>query len=264
MAKKSRRKGPRRHRVEITPREGGGRALEVNGVVQSISVDAAPNPLTHPTPSPSPTGRGVSGREGGTWGEVSKVGARPVSSVSTPASAHDSPPARLGYWELLLPPAGSCPRRALFLGLGGGTIAALLARACPGVAMVGIERDETVLTLARLEFGLDAIPALEIVVADAFAEVALRAEREPASYDFICLDLYEGGRLAPGSLATTFLRQLATLLTPSGLLSVNLIVTGRQGEQLHRLSRVFTTLREQRLHGNLVVHARPRAAPDEE
>lgn len=249
MAKKSRRKGPRRHRVEITPREGGGRALEVNGVVQSISVE-----------------HGEGHRDGQGLGrdEAERlVGATPVSPDSTPTPLPGALPARLGYWELLLLPVGSCPKRALLLGLGGGTVAALLARRCPGVAMVGIERDETVLTLARLEFGLDAIPGLEVVVADAFVEVALRAEREAASYDFICLDLYESGRLAPGSLATTFLRRLATLLTPTGRLSVNLIVTSRQGEQLHRLSRVFTTLREQRLHGNLVVHARQREPGDD-
>lgn len=248
MAKKSRRKGPRRRHVEITPREGGGSALEVDGVVQSISVE---HHVRH-----------HAGHHAGRGETERIVGARPVSPASPADSPSGTPTTRLGYWELLLPPPDACPKRALLLGLGAGTVAALLARACPGVAMVGIERDETVLTLARLEFGLDEILGLEVVVADAFAEVVQRAEREPASYDFICLDLYESGRLAPGSLATTFLRQLATLLTPSGTLSVNLIVTGRQGEQLRRLARVFVVLRERRLRGNLVLHARPRVPDD--
>jgi spermidine synthase len=151
----------------------------------------------------------------------------------------------------------TCPRRALIVGLGGGTVAALLARRCAGVEIVGVERDETVLALARAEFGLDEIAGLRVVVADAFAEVAARAEREPGGYDYICLDLYEGGRLAPGTLATAFLRQLAALLAPSGTLAVNLLVTGRLGEQQHRLRRVFAVVEERRTRGNVVVLARP-------
>jgi spermidine synthase len=164
-----------------------------------------------------------------------------------------------GYWKLLLPASG-CPRRALILGLGGGTVAALLARCCPGVTMVGIERDETVLALARTEFALDAIAGLEVVVADAFAWVAGAAEDEAeqarGAFDYICLDLYDGGRLAPGTLASPFLRHLAALLALDGTLVVNLIVTGRLGEQLHRLRRVFAVVREERVRGNVVVHLR--------
>jgi spermidine synthase len=234
MAKKRRHKAPRRQVIASAPRAGGGRALEVDGVVQSVSVDAEP----------------AHGRAGvaGTADETSL------------ASTTDVAPGALGYWELMLP--DSCPRRALVLGLGGGTVAALLARRCHGVSLVGVERDETVLALARTEFGLDAIPSLAVVVTDAFAEVAERAEREPGSYDYICLDLYEGDRLAPGSLATAFLRQLATLLDPRGTLAVNLLITGRLGEQMRRLRRVFEIERERRTRGNIVVHARASLASE--
>jgi len=165
-----------------------------------------------------------------------------------------------GYWGLMLP--ARCPRRALLLGLGGGTVAALLARRCPGVALVGVERDEAVLALARAEFGLDAIPGLTVVIADAFADVAERAAGEPGGYDLICLDLYEGGRMAPGALATDFLRQLALLLAPDGILAVNLMRGGRLAEHLHRLGRVFAIERERCARGNLVVHCRALAGED--
>jgi spermidine synthase len=159
-----------------------------------------------------------------------------------------------GYWELMLPI--DCPRRALIVGLGGGTVAALLARRCPVVQIVGIERDQTVFALARTDFGLDEIAGLTVVVADAFTDIPARAEREPGRYDFICLDLYEGGRLTPGTLATAFLRQLAALLSPAGTLSVNLFTTSRLGEQLHRLRRVFVVERELRTRGNVIIHGR--------
>src|SRR5689334_290097 len=74
-----------------------------------------------------------------------------------------------GYWPLMLPER--CPRRALLLGLGGGTLAALLARRCQRAAVVGVERNTEVLVLARREFGLDALVGLEVVEADAFAWV---------------------------------------------------------------------------------------------
>jgi SAM-dependent methyltransferase len=165
------------------------------------------------------------------------------------------PGPRGGYWGLMLPPG--CPRRALLLGLGGGTVARLLARRCPSVEIVGIERDATVLATARADFDLDAVPQLAPVEADAFQWVQTHAELEASRYDLICLDLFEGGRLAPGALATPFLRALAGLLAPGGVLTMNLMETARTADQLHRLRRVFAVERELRLRGNLIIHARP-------
>jgi spermidine synthase len=94
-----------------------------------------------------------------------------------------------------------------------------------------------------------------IVEADAFEWVNGDAKSGVERFDLICMDLFEAGRLAPGALGTTFLRQVGALLEPGGVLTVNLMVTGRTPEQLHRLGRVFRIVRELRLRGNLVVHA---------
>lgn len=219
MAKKRRRGQTRRLPVRTAPRENWGIALEVGGVVQSVSVpdDVAPDaPAPDQDPRPGPGG---------------------------------------GYWGLLLPPG--CPRRALLLGLGGGTVAKLLARRCPDTEMIGVDREAEVIVVARSDFGLDDVSRLAIVEADAFAWVAAHAASEPDSFELICLDLFEAGRLALGTLATPFLRQLAALLAPGGILTVNLMVTARTPDQLHRLRRVFDVRRELRLRGNLVVHAAP-------
>lgn len=164
-----------------------------------------------------------------------------------------------GYWELMLPPG--CPANALLLGLGGGTVAQLLAWRCPDARMVGVEHDPAVLAIARETFGLASLRQLRIVEGDAFAwmdaqfvdegqTLAEHAER----FDLICVDLFDAGRMAPGVLATRFLRRLAALLTADGIASFNLMVTGRTPEQFHRLRRVFSVVREQRLGGNIVVH----------
>ena len=204
MTKRRRRRTrPRRLPVTTSPREGWGTALEVGGVVQSVSV-----------PASSP------------------------DDASAPRDAEPRPGPGGGYWGLLLPPG--CPGRALLLGLGAGTVAQLLARRCPDTALVGVERDPQVLVVAREAFALDGLARLEVVEADAFTWVAEHAVSAPGTFDLICLDLFEAGRLAPG-----------------GTLTVNLMVTARTPEQVQRLRRVFTVTRELRLRGNLVVHARP-------
>jgi predicted O-methyltransferase YrrM len=221
VTKKRRRAHNRRLPVTLSPREAWGVALEVGGVVQSVSVpDEEDSTATqgHEVPRPGPGG---------------------------------------GYWGLMLP--SGCPGRALLLGLGGGTVAWLLARRCPGVEIVGVERDAEVLATARAALGLDAIPQLTAVEADAFAWVAEHAQSEPGTFDLVCLDLFEAGRLALGTLATPFLRQTAALLAPGGTLTVNLMVTARTPDQIHRLRRVFHLKRELRLRGNLVLHAAPLA-----
>lgn len=192
------------------------------------------------------------------WGVALEVGGV-TQSVSVPDGTARAdgdwprPGPGGGYWGLMLP--AHCPRRALVLGLGGGTVAHLLARRCPDVHIVGVERDAEVLAVARAELGLDAIPHLDVVEADAFEWVAAHSADEPASFDLVCLDLFEAGRLALGALGTPFLRQVAALLAPEGTLTVNLMVTARTPDQVHRLRRVFVVRRELRLRGNLVVHA---------
>ena len=225
MAKKRRRKS-RHLPVRVTPREGWGIALEVAGVVQSVSV-----------PDDEEAGK-------------------PHTSLAS-HSEEPQPGPGGGYWGLMLPPG--CPRRALLLGLGGGTVASLLARRCPNAEIVGVDNDPEVLAVARSDFGLDALPHLRVELVDAFTWDAGHVASEPRTFDLICLDLFQAGRLTLGTLATPFLRQVAALLAPGGTLTVNLMVTARTLDQVHRLERVFTLRRELRLRGNLVVHATPRA-----
>ncbi len=72
-------------------------------------------------------------------------------------------------WDAMLPRRR--PVNALILGLGGGTIATLMTRRWGALPIVGVERDPQVVTLARREFGLNALPNLHIVTDDAFAFV---------------------------------------------------------------------------------------------
>jgi spermidine synthase len=71
-----------------------------------------------------------------------------------------------GYWAAMLPSLP--PRRALILGLGGGTLARLLAaRFGKSVRMVGVDDDVAIIETARAA-GWLAVPNLELVVGEAF------------------------------------------------------------------------------------------------
>ncbi len=232
--------------VRVEARAGGGLALLVGGVTQSITLadDAPAAPDAEPSES-----------QADQPAAQTPTTAQPRGHHIAADHAHRP---RYGYWELMLPASPNvCPRSALLLGLGGGTIAALLARRCPTTQMIGVERDETVLATAYAELGLGDIPRLAVVVSDAFTWVAAQANSSAADhYDLICLDLFEGGRLALGALGTPFLRQVGALLAPGGLLTVNLLANARTPGYLRRLETVFTVERVAPLYGNRVVHCR--------
>ena len=134
-------------------------------------------------------------------------------------------------WDALIPPQPV--RNALILGLGGGTVATLMTRAYGPIPITGVELDPAVAWLARREFGLDALPNVEVVVANAFTYV----QQCHDTYDAICLDLYTAGKMAHGVLAGNFLRDLVRILAPSGVVMVNLWRSPYLGDQLRHITR---------------------------
>jgi spermidine synthase len=153
-----------------------------------------------------------------------------------------------GYWAALLPAVR--PRRALVLGLGGGTVVYLLHRRFGPVAVVGVEQDEQVLALAGEAFGLD-LPGLEIVQDDAFTFVVRCRER----FDYLCVDLYQGAELQRGILARPFLRRLKALATPGAEIALNLFRDRRAAQHVQRIGRVLNVRSAERVGQNLVVKA---------
>ena len=155
-------------------------------------------------------------------------------------------------WDAMLPQER--PANALILGLGGGTIASLLVQRWGPVPIVGVERDPVVAWLAEHEFGLAALPNVEIVVADAFAYVR-RCQRQ---FDAICVDLYVAGRMSHGVLGGAFLRDIERLLTTEGTVTVNLWRTPYLSDQLQRLRRSLDVRELTAVDENVVVSCGPR------
>jgi spermidine synthase len=150
-------------------------------------------------------------------------------------------------WDAMLP--SERPERMLILGLGGGTMAALLTKRWGEVPIVGVERDPAVVWLARTEFGLDALEHVQIVTEDAFTFV----RRCEDCFDAICVDLYTAGKMAHGVLDPTFLRDVAELLIPDGVVMFNLWRSPYLADQLRRLKRVFAVREVVEVDDNVVV-----------
>lgn len=108
------------------------------------------------------------------------------------------------------------PRRAVFMGLGAGT----LTRACldhlPLLDVEAIELREAVPPLARQYFGLGDDPRLHIRIGDA---MDLLHSCEPA--DLIFVDLYTDVGPSAAHLAWGFLTGCQSRLNPGGWLIIN-------------------------------------------
>jgi spermidine synthase len=106
-----------------------------------------------------------------------------------------------------------------------------------------------VVWLARHEFGLEALPQLQIVVEDAFA-YAMRCRE---TYDAICVDLYTAGKMAHGVLGGRFLRDVARMLTPEGEVTFNLWRSPYIADQLRRIGKELLVREVTEVDENLVV-----------
>jgi spermidine synthase len=172
-----------------------------------------------------------------------------VDGVVQSISPHDGM-ATGGYWAAMVP--DERPRRALFLGLGGGTVARLLqARFGNEFTIVGVDNDPAVLHLARAAGWLP--DNLEVIVADVFEFVqATPGER----FDYVAIDLFRGEEFVGRALNKTFLRRVRALMAPRGRVVINLFRDRHSSERIERIGALFDIQRQVGVGGNVVIHAR--------
>lgn len=127
-------------------------------------------------------------------------------------------------WDLLVLPALFRPekvRRVLVLGVGGGAVIRQLEQLVQPESIVGVELDPVHLRIAHRHFGLNQLPTVSLVEAD--ARKWLQAYSGPA-FDLIIDDLFGENGSSPEravALDAEWSRQLLAALSSSGVLVVN-------------------------------------------
>lgn len=173
-----------------------------------------------------------------------------VDGVVQSVRVHEGPLGP-GYWPLMLPEVR--PGCALILGIGGGTIAHLLAQRFGPVQTIGVDNDPEVISLARAAFGLDD-PHIQIVEADAFTFSSTARGR----YDYVAVDLFADGQIPPRIFSRPFLKDVRRLLTPGGLAAINFFRDRRTAARQRRLEAVFPRVVLVESRENVVARCRPR------
>ena len=141
-------------------------------------------------------------------------------------------------WDLIaaapLLKIGGPPRSVLMLGLAGGTSFRILRHLLPDGLLVAVDIDEQMIALAREHMHLDDI-GVEVVIADAYTWVKNQKRR----FDVVIDDLYLAGKTdvyRPRDWDHQWIKTLKNLLTPEGILAVNL-VTGEGHRKMQSQTR---------------------------
>ena len=125
--------------------------------------------------------------------------------------------ARMMMAGLLLNPQ---PSRILMIGLGGGTLPMALGELYPQAEMHVVEIDPAVVRVAREYFGFDPSPRVRVFTQDGRVFVK-RAVQRGEAYDLIMLDAFNGDYIPEHLMTREFLEEVASLLTPDGVLAAN-------------------------------------------
>lgn len=113
---------------------------------------------------------------------------------------------------------GEPPRRALLVGLGGGSLAKFLLHHFPRCRIEVVELRHAVVSAARDHFQLPESDNLEIILGDG-GEYLDQADAE--SYDLVLIDAYDETGMDPNLGEHDALRAARRILRSDGVLSIN-------------------------------------------
>lgn len=140
----------------------------------------------------------------------------------------DSPVCKRMYWgkavEIMKENEPNM-RSIIILGLGGATLAHLIAQEFPGIYIASIEIDKEVIKIANEYFDADKVPNHHIFAADAMGIISMPEEYgfQPFSFDALFVDIYCGEKYPDLGKSGTFLAGLERLVKPAGLIMFNRI-----------------------------------------
>lgn len=153
------------------------------------------------------------------------------------------------FEHVLLPEAP--PQSVLLLGLGGGSVPAILRNELGVTAPItAMELDPVMVELARRHFALDGIPDMKVISGDATIQIHALKER----FDLVLVDLFDDLDLARGVDSRGFLHGLRDRCADGGVLCFNTVAydeasDGRCKAVHDHAQRVFHAVEELRLEG---------------
>ena len=123
------------------------------------------------------------------------------------------PPPISGYWCEMVPDTE--PKKVLILGLGGGTVPTLIKSKYPKANILGVDNNRDIIDLAKKE--MDLPKSVKVLIKDAYEYVYLSADK----FDFIVVDLWNGGMFDCAVFAPDFMASVKKLLNDGGKIYVN-------------------------------------------
>lgn len=139
-------------------------------------------------------------------------------SISDPVRL-ELPYSRAMMSALLFNPS---PRKALLVGLGGGSLAKFMLHVFPNCVIDAVECRESVLKLARGFFHLPEDPRLSVTIDDGARYILESAMEREQDYDLIFIDAFDHAGMAQSINGYRFTDACLRLLTPAGILAMNL------------------------------------------
>jgi spermidine synthase len=165
-----------------------------------------------------------------------RVGAVPQSSMllDDPFATDFDYPVYLHLTVAVVPE----PRRALAIGLGGGTVVKQLWRDHPALRIDAVELDPEIAAVARESFALPDDERIRVTVGDgrAFLETA-----EPG-YDVVIVDAFVEDRVPEALITEEFMRLARSRMSEHGVLAYNFhgSVAGDNSRPFRRFHRTLT------------------------
>jgi spermidine synthase len=132
--------------------------------------------------------------------------------------------------------AAAGPRDAMLIGLAGGTAARQLTAAYGPIPIEGIEIDPEIAAVGRDYFGLDALPNVDVVIAD--GRYALRTSDD--HFDLIGIDAYRQPYIPFQLTSREFFQEVADHLRSGGVAVVN---AGRTATDFRLVDALGATMR---------------------
>ncbi len=113
----------------------------------------------------------------------------------------------------------------LILGVAGGSVIKTITEEIKFKGKItGVEIDPEIIEMAQEYFGLNQIPNLKIIVADAFDYVL----RTPFQYDLIVIDVFQDTSMPNFLFEKFFMNRIGSLLKPNGYILFNTMILNKQ------------------------------------